>query len=229
MTSHLRKEQFIIFVQSFLYRLRKLLAVTILFGFIFPAQVLAGPIHDHCMTAGWLETGFTPHSLPITFGTRPGEGDLLRTTWGFNTSASPPPGSEECKYEISDITRIFVTLNFDGHDSFQFDQIDFNLGDNIGPTNDFVMFGVTFESGVPRSFSIPPHQSPDAIELSIPFSPGAIFGFQFFPSDVENRVTITEATLRIGGTHYYVPEPATLLLLILGLAGIASTTRKAFL
>jgi PEP-CTERM motif-containing protein len=185
-------------------------------------EVMAGPIHSHCLTRPYAIGFFTTNpSLPHAY---PGVENFFSFSVPLN--ANPPQSSIiNCRYEISDINKIDVTFTFEGN-SMKWNSVIIN--ELLNPTGvrtlDFDNSSTTgateFKNNIPFSYRYTSHQD-DASNLrnliEIHFPSG---GLTYNLNAEIGEFTITDATIRVSGTHYYlgVPEPGTLALLSTGIS-----------
>lgn len=203
---------------------------------LLPQLAFSGPIHSHCDIKTWALTTPSPTNPPSTIfpvDYRPGGTDQFLSLFTFNPVLNivPPPSSiPDCFYEISDITRISITFTFEGTMTWQRLCIGgivcLRPGDPAFdprlPIDDIlIVTPLTFTSGVTRNFRFEPHLGIDPIELRLPRSGGSPAGTFPISFGIDNNAfSITSATISLSGSHYYIPEPGTLLLVLAAVTGL---------
>ena len=178
------------------------LVVAFLLPLLLPANSFAQTVHNHCDQKTWL-SGLGQTDTPITIPGGPPRPNSI--DWVVSTPSPPNSSVPNCNYEISDVTRAFVTLDFTGG-GFGFKKARIIV--HLQGVGTVVEGPFNFTSGVPLTIQFPQHQNPQAFEFYAPKM--LVLALE----DVTNTtdITINSTTARIGGNHYYVvPEPLTIL------------------
>lgn len=138
----------------------------------------------------------------------------------------PPPGSNLCRYEVSDVTQVSVVLTFTGI-------IDVSIvyfggmasGVTIAP-----QAPISFISGVTQTFQLEPHGGTDPATPgpSDQSMPSNLYAVTLEGFDVRSGFTITSASISLSGHHYYlpVPEPDSHALAVAGLFVVGAAARR---
>ena len=186
-----------------------------------PRPTIATPVHTHCDVMAWTEEFTTNNSRSYDIpqggldyrlgGNATGLTDFL---FDIAPRTTPPSsGNINCLYEISDITKINIKFEFTGTMKWESLKVS---GGGTGTLLD-ATYETTppFSSGFATSFTFQPHLMEDAtrvgpLELSLPNQ-----AFVRLIND-NNDFVITKAEITMSGSHYYVPEPSTALLLLAG-------------
>jgi hypothetical protein len=170
--------------------------------------VIADPNHLLCRIEPWSQTFSDPNiTKPPTTGDRYdfGYANLL-------LNQVPPAGTPDCQYETSDITKVDVTLTFQGFPLTPV-SVTVSVPGLVGTKGT-----MEFTSGVTKSLEFPAHAGGGiALHITLPNAPASV-GFNELTSQNGVPVYPSTATLKFSGNHYYlaVPEPSALVLLCLG-------------
>lgn len=230
-------------------RLRNIFVALI--AFLLSPSSWSLPIHSHCLVVPWSiqstmfdETGvhLVAPVPSLFFGLLPFQPNELST--------------DLCSYEISDITRIEITLIFtntglEANSSGVVVTVEPNLP-FIGSALPLLPGGgidnspLPFASGLPRTFPFVPHTNSDSgfIGGVPPTHLGLPTGFTFpvtfldlmfhghLTSTDGQPVAITDGSVVVHGNHYYlpqpsfIPEPSTIVLSLAALLGAISTRNQ---
>jgi hypothetical protein len=185
---------------------------------LLPQIAAADPIHSHCATMPWsltrnpLVNVSTPVGGSFTISLGPIQFDQL------------PPMVANCRYETSDITSINITLNFtNGTGLIEATVIGINETSNqrFSPIGSPTFPFPNGQAGATIQFTL------HTVGVAFHVMPGQLFRLDLTSRSAVPQGNVT-ATITASGNHYYqpVPEPATILLLGTGVAGIAIRTRK---
>lgn len=240
----MRFESFLGFVVGFaarpgnlgLFRVSRHLSVFCI-ALLFATSAWSAPMHAHCKVVPWTLT-YTVDRLSSNMNIDGGVRIM---------PASPMPGPGEdtvtCKYELSDFSRVDLTLTFSGPKLLT--SIPFSVGNNFYRTTSVnststTILNAAFMSGVQTTLLFAEHNSDGFISgLGTDESPrleSTVETSLFFPSDFIDvqyhlrsdpgaQFTIAGASIVLTGKHYFrgVPAPATILLVAIGLVGMVLT------
>lgn len=224
-------------------------ALVALVAFLLSPASWSASIHSHCLVVPWSiesrmfnETGVhlvAPNTEPSLFGLLPLQPSILST--------------DLCRYEISDITRIDITLTFtntglEANSSGVAVGVEPNLPSIFSALPLQPGGGATdnsplpFVSGLPRTFPFVPHTNSDSgfIGGDPPTHLGLPNGFTFPVSFLDlifhghltstdgQPIAITDGRAIVHGNHYYlaIPEPQTFALSLSALLAAISSRRK---
>lgn len=224
-------------------------ALVALVSFLLSPSSWSAPIHGHCLVVPWSiesrmfsETGVhlvAPNTVPSLFGLLPLQPSILST--------------DLCRYEISDITRIDITLTFtntglEANSSGVVVGVEPNLPSIFSALPLQPGGGATdnsplpFVSGLSRTFPFVPHTNSDSgfIGGDPPTHLGLPNGFTFPVSFLDlifhghltstdgQPIAITDGRAVVHGNHYYlaIPEPPTFALSLSALLVTISSRRK---
>lgn len=166
---------------------------------LLPTATFADPIHMHCATEGWSRTLNNP-PFQITM-----EGDPAIVFKNLNIAASPPL-KPNCVYETSDITQIDVTLTFGGTSFTAAKASGSSAADMEGATSN-PAGPFTFNSGAATSITFNAHANSADNVFHVSLPGGAV---NFTLADLSMIRDATNVKLDFSGTHYYIPEPASI-------------------
>lgn len=176
--------------------------------------------HAHCQIHKWsLSSSDTEPKVPTTE-------KLIAFSFKPLLNEPPPPNTNDCRYEISDVTQIDVKLEYEGSIVWEY-----------LVAGDFKPNGTTYfnpplnASNNTTYYQFPSHLVDERgqndwpvevdMESTIPFT------FKFIPYN--NSAKITSANLTLNGHHYYtlpVPEPSTYSLMLGGLGLLGWIRRR---
>jgi hypothetical protein len=171
---------------------------------LLPVAALADPIHMHCATEAWSKTLNNP-AFQISM-----DGNPSIQFKNLNITASPPL-KPNCVYETSDITQIDVTLTFPGN-SFTASQATGSSAAHVEDATANPNGPFTFNSGAATSITFNAHSNSASNVLHVSLPGGAV---NFTLAGVNPLRDITNVKLDFSGTHYYLPEPSTLILAVM--------------
>jgi hypothetical protein len=188
--------------------------VLVTFGLV---SGLASAAHIHCATQPW-SAGHTSTDPTNTAGKWNYTTNVLDSFLFQMTRPGAPAGTAACPYEISDIQRIDITFNFTGTMTWQ--TLTFGPHGNPYPAQNIA--ATAWTSGVTNTFIYPPH--PGAGERTFNANTQDL---GFLLNDDNEGFVITGVDLVASGTHYYIPEPATVALMGSGLLALLARRYSA--
>ena len=188
---------------------------------VFSQFVFSAPVHMHCDIKTWgpISSSATNPTVPADYR-KGGNSDLLNTFQFLPilNSVPSPSGISNCIYELSDITQIDISFTFIG--TMTWDRIVFGAAGGGGPVTIDPVDPISFLSNTIVSYQFEPHLG-DALNIPGPIErkmPGGLFPVTFFGDN--NGFSVTAASIRLSGHHYYVPEPSTLPLFLIAIVVI---------
>lgn len=186
---------------------------SVLFSALFLVSTMVGasPVHSHCDIKSWgpIASSETYPALPADYRASGNAEKISIFEFSALLNAPPPPSSvPKCNYEISDVTQVEVRFTFEG--TMSWDKVLFQSSEGwitIDPADP-----ISFVSGESKYFQFEPHlggdqKIPGPIEMIMPSN-------QYYVEFIgdNNAFKVTNASLKLNGNHYYIPEPSTLLL-----------------
>lgn len=202
--------------------LRNLLVLAFLMGSTLASSASA---HEHCDIKKWgplTSNAITPN---LPYSVKAGK-DAFTLFFQPMLNDPPPPGSNLCRYEISDVTQVSVVFAFKG--ALDIGVVYFGglvSGVRIDPDSP-----ISFVSGVAKTFQLEPHggTDPAAPGPSNQSMPNNLYQVTLQGFDVKSDFEITSASISVSGHHYYlpVPEADACALALVGLFVVGATERR---
>jgi hypothetical protein len=181
-----------------------------------PADAL--PLHSHCDEQFWfsdVNAGIIP-AAPVVNPI-----NVILTA----TVTQPAPGTavRDCRYELSDIQTLFITLSILDPAGGAGGVISF-AGLGVNGRAPVMQGPFTFTDGMGMAFDFPSHTS-GGLDIHLIF-PNPTITVTLLGGQSELGTRLIGANLDPQGFHYFIPEPGTLTLLALGLGGLVAGARK---
>lgn len=203
-------------------RFKDLLFLAFLIGATLASSASA---HEHCDIKNWgplTSSAITPN-LPYSVKA---DKDAFALFFQPMLNDPPPPGSNLCRYEISDVTQVSVVFTFKG--TLEIGVVSFGglvSGVRVDPDSP-----ISFVSGVAQTFQLEPHggTDPAAPGPSNQSMPNSLYQVTLQGFDVKSDFEILSASISLSGHHYYLPVPETdaCALALVGLIVIGAAERR---
>ncbi len=182
-------------------RFKDLLFLAFLIGSTLASSASA---HEHCDIKNWgplTSSAITPN-LPYSVKA---DKDAFALFFQPMLNDPPPPGSNLCRYEISDVTQVSVVFTFKG--TLEIGVVSFGglvSGVRVDPDSP-----ISFVSGVAQTFQLEPHggTDPAAPGPSNQSMPNSLYQVTLQGFDVKSDFEILSASISLSGHHYYLPVP----------------------
>jgi hypothetical protein len=193
-----------------------LMASLPILGVAFSSASASAAIHTHCYTSPW------GASIDLEPGTYPATAAFEGT---FVLPTPPVSGIDYCSYEVSDITKLSVKIDYTGAD-LSLDLVEFKNGDGEWFATNLALPIAVPDNALFAPFSFAQHQT-SILGLQGPLeqnlSGGGTFGIKL---STDRDVQIVSGTMGLSGTHYYLESKVPGPLPLFGAAAAFGYSRK---